>query len=161
MRMSGKNVFRLLLLAALAVLVAAPLVYGSGGSGGKHDRDDDARWALVDEHGKIVKQTGGFRIVDCYETNNNCYIDINENAKRQGLGATIANQNAVMGQAPSLTGEVGVGACASSVLACAPPGTEEKDVIVVTPRDSAGLETTPTTRKRFYVEVIGPNAKWH
>lgn len=160
MRVSGKTLTAL--LALLAMLVAAPLVYAGSGDDrddGKRYKDKDARWALVDETGTIVQQTGGFSIVDCYRTNANCYISIGEDATKEGLMATIAAQNNVPGQAVSLTGEIAVGACGISQLNCAPPGTERSDVIVVTPRNSDGSMTTSTTRKRFYVEVIGPDAK--
>lgn len=63
------------------------------------------------------------------------------------------------GRGPSLTGEVGVGACGMDTLNCAPPGTENPNVVVVTPRNSDGTETTPQTRKRFYVQVLGHPAK--
>lgn len=170
MHLSGKTLIAM--VAGLCLLVAAPIAYASRGGdddryasrGGDDDRDDsgrnrsdDPRWALVNEQGRIIEQSGGFRIVNCYEDNNNCYIDINEDATEEGLGATIADQNNVSGQAPSLTGEIGVGACGIGVLNCAPDGTERDDVIVVTPRNSDGSETTEGTRKRFYVQVVGPD----
>lgn len=164
---------RTLVLAgtAAALLVAAPIVVAapSGGDAkktasdrGLDHRDDrksrdhaGPRWALVDENGTIVQQTGGFRTVDCFQTNANCYLDIGQDARSQGLAATIAGQNAVAGQAVSLTGEVAVGACGLDTLNCAPPGTEDREVIVVTPRNSDGSETAPGARKRFYVQVLG------
>jgi hypothetical protein len=161
MRRSGRS---LIIAAAIASLfVAAPLVYASyGGSdrdargGGHHG---GPRWALVDETGAIVQQTGGFKAVNCFQANANCYLDVGVDARSAGLSATIADQNAVAGQAVSLTGEIGVGACGSDTINCAPPGTESTKVIVVSPRTSTGAETTPTTRKRFYVQVLGSAAR--
>ena len=72
----------------------------------------------------------------------------------------FADQNNVAGQAPSLAGEIGVGGCGIPGLNCAPPGTEDNEVIVVSPRNSDGSVTTPTTRKRFYVQVLGEAKKY-
>lgn len=143
-----KSVKLTLFVAALSLLVAAPLAYGQTGRGA-----DNVRWAQVDERGVIVAQTGGFRTVNCFRANANCYIDIGTEARNKGLFASIANQNN-SGRPPSLTGEIGVGACGISVLKCAPPGTENNRVIVVTPRNSDGSETNASTRKRFYVQVL-------
>ena len=155
-----------MLVTALSLLMAAPFVYASQSddrgdrSYRSDDRDHDgARWALVDENGNIIQQTGGFETVNCFQANANCYIDIGDDARDEGLGATIAGQNNVMGQAISLTGEIGVGACGSDALNCAPPGTEMASVIVVSPRNSDGSNPTPTARKRFYVQVLGSAEK--
>jgi hypothetical protein len=156
-----------MLVTALSLLMAAPFVYASqsddrGGRSYQSDdrgHDDATRWALVDENGKIIQQTGGFKTVNCFQANANCYIDIGADARDKGLGATIAGQNNVMGQAISLTGEIGVGACGSDALSCAPPGTEMASVIVVSPRNSDGSNPTPTARKRFYVQVLGSAGK--
>lgn len=148
----------LMLVATASALVAAPIVYATSGhddgSRGKHHDRGGTRWALVDESGSIIRQTGGFKTVDCFKTNANCYIDIGRDARNKGLGATIAAQNNVPGQAVSLAGEIGVGACGIDQINCAPPGTENRNVIVVAPRNSDGSTTTPTTRKRFYVQVL-------
>lgn len=168
----GKYGGRLILaLAALSLLVAAPLA--SAQRGGDDDDDgprtsdrsdrgsgnDGTRWALVGENGRILQQSGGLRTVNCYQANANCYINVGEDARNKGLGATIAGQNNVSGQPPSLTGEIGVGACGIAQLNCAPPGTERNDVIVVSPRNSDGSETTQANRKRFYVEVLTTPAR--
>ena len=156
---SGRTL--VMLVTALSLLMAAPFVYASSqGDDRSHRGDgDDTRWALVDENGKIIQQSGGFETVNCFQANANCYIDIGDDARDKGLGATIAGQNNVMGQAISLTGEIGVGACGSDALNCAPPGTEMASVIVVSPRNSDGSNPTPTARKRFYVQVLGSAEK--
>lgn len=160
MRLSPRAI--VLAVAAAVLLVAAPLVFAapsgnrdSRDHGKSRGQDNGPRWALVDESGTIVQQTGGFSTVNCFQANANCYIDIGQDARSRGLVATIAGQNAVAGQQVSLTGEIGVGACGSDTLNCAPPGTEDTEVIVVSPRNSDGSDTAPGARKRFYVQVLG------
>jgi hypothetical protein len=154
MRISGKTYIAS--VAATALLVGAPIVSASRGDDGEdRAKGGGTRWALVDETGTIVKQTGGFKTVNCFQANANCYIDVDTDATGKGLAATIAVQNNVAGQPPSLNGEVAVGACGIEQINCAPPNTEFKDVIVVAPRNSDGSTTTPEARKRFYVEVLG------
>ena len=152
MRISGRTYIAS--VAATALLIGAPIVSADGDDGDR-GKGGGTRWALVDETGTIVQQTGGFKAVDCFKTNANCYIDVDTNATRKGLAATIAVQNNVAGQPPSLNGEVAVGACGIDAINCAPPNTEFKDVIVVAPRNSDGSTTTPEARKRFYVQVLG------
>jgi hypothetical protein len=129
--------------------------------GGQPPRRYTTRWALVGEDGQIVAQSGGFTVTTAYpggdgpSGNQNVYIDSGEDVTDNGLTATIAVQNAVDGQAASFGGEVAVGACGSTAIACAPPGTENASTIVVTPRDSAGATTVAGERKRFYVTVTG------
>jgi len=116
------------------------------------------RWALVGEDGRIIRQSGGFEIVNCFADNANCYVDANENVVQKGLGGTIAGQNNVDGQAVSLTGEIGVAACGETTVNCAPANTENNETIVVAPRNSDGSATTEGNRKRFYVHVTAVGA---
>lgn len=129
------------------------------------------RWALVNESGQIEAQSGGFTKVNCYELNDNCYIDISEDAGNNGLGATISVSNT--DPSPILTGEVGVAQCFNTTVKCTPPGTDTDNggnagVIVVAPRESDGsdFETgdetantpgppTAAQAARFYVTVTG------
>jgi hypothetical protein len=162
MRKSSRSI--VMLAATVSMLIAAPLVYASRGDDARssntgHGGWGGTRWAMVDETGAIAAQSGGFNTVNCFQANANCYLDIGTDATAKGLSATIADQNNVAGQGPSLTGEIGVGACGIGQINCAPPGTENPNVIVVSPRNSDGSETTPTTRKRFYVQVLGKPAR--
>ena len=53
------------------------------------------RWLLVDEQGQIEEQSGGFTIVDAYQTNQNVYIDAGSALDGEGLSASIAIQNKI------------------------------------------------------------------
>jgi hypothetical protein len=113
----------------------------------------------VDEEGAILAQSGGFSVTSAYDGENpNVYIDTGEDVTSKGLYTTIAVQNAVDGQAPSLNGEAAVGSCGREDVDCAPEGTEDAETVVVAPRDSTGMATTDATRKRFYVYVTAAPA---
>jgi hypothetical protein len=111
------------------------------------------RWALVNEAGQIELQTGGFATVNCYQANDNCYLDAGEDVRDNGLSAQIAVQN-VDGSA-RFSGETGVAPCGADFVACAPPNTESPNVLVVTPRQSDGTPAPANNRFRFYVYVNG------
>jgi hypothetical protein len=119
------------------------------------------RWALVNEQGQIEAQTGGFTIANCYKANANCYINAGEDVRNNGIHAQIAIANP-MGSA-ILSGETGTAPCGATFVACAPPGTEDNNVIVVAPRKSDGTSfgsamsgaPTPEEAARFYVYVTG------
>jgi hypothetical protein len=121
--------------------------------GGKAAGDLDTRWALINESGAIEAQTGGFTITDCYSTNANCYINAGEDVRGKGIHAEIAVQNT--DGTPRFTGETGTAPCGAAFVACAPPNTEDNNVLVVTPRDSAGAAPAAGDRYRFYVFVTG------
>jgi hypothetical protein len=124
--------------------------------GGKAAGDLDTRWALINEAGQIEQQTGGFTITDCYSTNDNCYINAGEDVRNNGLHAQIAVQNvAEIADANRLSGETGTAPCGATFVACAPPNTEDNNVLVVAPRDSAGAVGGAGNRFRFYVYVTG------
>jgi hypothetical protein len=117
------------------------------------------RWALVGEDGTIIRQSGGFELVNCFDANANCYVDANENVVQKGLSGTIALQNNVEGVDPSLNGEIAVGACGETTVNCAPDGTENDETIVVAPRNSGGTAPADATEnKRFYVHVTAAGA---
>ena len=121
--------------------------------GGKGVGSLDTRWALIAENGTIERQTGGFTTVDCFTTNANCYINAGEDVTNNGLHAQIAIANT--DASPILSGETGVAPCGATFVTCAPANTENNNVIVVAPRDSAGAAFPATNRARFYVFVTG------
>lgn len=127
--------------------------------GGKSAAQLDTRWALINESGEIERQTGGFAIVDCYQTNANCYISAGEDVRDNGLQAQIAVAN-TDGSA-ILSAEAGTAPCGATFVACAPPNTEGNDVLVVAPRASDGTvpggvtPPAPADAVRFYVFVTG------
>jgi len=109
------------------------------------------RWALVNAQGQIERQTGGFSTVDCFSTNANCYINANEDVTNNGVHASIASTNTGGGL---LAGEIGAAPCGQAFVNCAPPGTENANVIVVAPRASDGTASP----SRFYVYATGSEA---
>jgi hypothetical protein len=125
----------------------------SAAVGGRSAGQLATRWALVNEAGAIEAQSGGFSTVDCYQTNANCYLNAGEDVRDQGMTATIsvANTDAT----PVLSGETGVAACGATSVACAPPNTENNNVLVVAPRNSAGAAFPAGDTARFYVFVTG------
>jgi hypothetical protein len=120
-----------------------------------------SRWALVNEKGEIEEQSGGFKIVDCYTTNANCYIDTGATVAGHGLSATIAAQNQVdvdgtAGADPNFGGQVSAARCqVAGVVECAPEGAKNVNSLVVSPRNNDGSATTDGARKRFYIEITG------
>ncbi len=120
------------------------------------------RWALVDEQGRIVEQSGGFTVAS-FGANANVYLNAGSSLIGKGLSATIAAQNKadVDGDGvdsageDNFNGEVSVARCNSAAVACAPDGTNNDNTLVVRASNSDGTATTATTRKRFYVEVTG------
>jgi len=109
------------------------------------------RWALVNEAGQIKAQTGGFTTVDCFSTNANCYINAGEDVRNNGLHAQIAVNNT--DDLARLSGETGIAPCGTAFVACAPPNTEDNNVILVAPRQSDGTTAPAGNRFRFYVFV--------
>lgn len=107
--------------------------------------------------------------------NGNVYIDTGDDLSNNGITATVALQNQVdqnadgimSGRAlgpdnnPEFSGEIAVSQCGmlpgtpGSLTACAPPGTNFPEYVVVSPRLSDGSVTNDTNRKRFYVFVTG------
>jgi hypothetical protein len=128
--------------------------------GGESAADQKVRWLLFNEQGQIEDQSGGFRVLDAFQTNSNVYIDAGESLVGKGLIASIAIQNQVDvdgmdGDAePDFDGEISVTRCQiPGVVDCAPPSAKNVNALVVSPRNSDGSPTTQTTRKRFYVQV--------
>ena len=162
---------------------------GDAGSAG-------TRWALVNAAGEIERQSGGFRVVSAYGSNDappaaagNVYIELTgEDLGDNGLLASISLQNGTNqngsatgsntaaggagtkngtntngdGAPPSsgdnleFSGEISIAKCATpGVVGCAPPGSDENDTFVVSPRLSDGQRTTEGNRKRFFVTITG------
>ena len=117
------------------------------------------RWFRLGANGQIIEQSGGFSVVNAYQTNNNAYIDTGATLEGHGLDATIGIQNADDGTVRAdattqqFSGEVSVARCQTQETRCAPPNTGNVNTLVVSPRNSDGSATTATTRKPVYVEV--------
>lgn len=119
------------------------------------------RWLLLNEQGQIEEQSGGFTVIDAYQTNANVYIDSGASLVGHGLAATIAIQNKVdtSGDAvadPNFAGQVSVARCQTAAVECAPPGAKTPNALVVSPRGADGSATAGTAmnpRKRVYVEI--------
>lgn len=125
----------------------------AGRLGGKTAAQLGTRWALINESGAIEAQSGGFTLTDCYSTNANCYVNAGEDVRNRGISAQIAVQNT--DGTPRFGGETGTAPCGAAFVACAPPNTEDPNVLVVAPRDSAGAAPAAADRLRFYVFVTG------
>lgn len=165
---TGLNADRVDGLDASALLALARVKTGLDADtvDGKDSAELGTRWALINESGQIERQTGGFTVVNCYQANANCYINAGSDVRDKGLHAQISVANPV-GSA-ILSGETGVAACGATTVACAPPNTEDNNVIVVAPRtrDATGALTgtaptpgttapVPDDAARFYVYVEG------
>ena len=98
----------------------------------------------------------------------NVYIDAGEDLTNNGITATLALQNAtdqdgdgvMNGRAdgddsnPEFSGEITATRCGiPGVVTCAPPGTNNANHFVVSPRLSNGERTNTTNRKRFYISI--------
>lgn len=127
-----------------------------------------SRWFLLNEQGQIAEQSGGFTVIDAYDTNSNAYIDAGESLVGKGLSATVAIQNQIdtdpgtEGIQGSRNGEAAVIRCQiQGVVECAPPGAKNENALVVTASDSNGDAAatvspgpgTGSSTKRVYVTV--------
>jgi hypothetical protein len=129
------------------------------------------RWALINEAGAIEAQSGGFSVTSAFAgANPNVYINTGGSLEDKGLSATVAGQNQIdrgagaPGPDPNFGGSVTVSRCATASTVCAPPGTNDANHLVLSPRIPTAPAgggpitfeaTTPTTRLRFYVTVTG------
>lgn len=165
---------------------------GAPGAAGPAGAAGIGRWLLVDRFGAIVAQSGGFEIKSAYDLVNNTgapvpggalgnvYIESNEDLSNNGINVSIALQNQfdqngdmiMNGRAagadlnPEFSGEITATMCAiTGVVGCAPMGTNFREYLVVSPRNSDGSVTVsgtdtpggtgPNTHKRFYVIITG------
>jgi hypothetical protein len=119
------------------------------------------RWVLIGPDGAIAAQSGGFKIVDCYRANDDCYIDAGEDVRDNGLSAEIATaNNPDAGTDGELTGDTSAAACFFAFVDCGPAGTDSGNggnagVFVVTPRNSDGTAAAAGDRYPFYAFVTG------
>ena len=115
------------------------------------------RWVLIGADGQIAAQSGGFKLLDCYQANENCYLDAGEDVRDNGINAEIATaNNPDAGTDGLLTGETSAAACGFDFVNCAPTGAEtDNGVFVVTPRNSDGSTATAGDRYPFYAFVTG------
>jgi hypothetical protein len=125
---------------------------------GQNVDDLRVRWLLVDEQGQIAEQSGGFRVIEAYDSDDNVYIDAGEPLAGHGLVATIAVSNQIdvyapAGPDPNFAGEIAIARCGTTAVTCAPVSTRPADAFIVSPRNSNGTATDNTNRKRFYVEL--------
>ncbi len=141
-------------------LAAVPSATDASTLSGETPADQKTRWLLLNEQGQIEDQSGGFTVIDAYQTNANVYIDSGATLVGKGLTASIAIQNQVDvdgadGDAePNFAGEVSVARCqVPGVVECAPPASKTVNALVVSPRNSDGTVTTAAARKRVYVLV--------
>ena len=119
------------------------------------------RWLLIDEAGQIEEQSGGFTIIDAYQTNQNVYID--SGATLAGKGLTGDDRDPEQDRherrrhgRPNFGGEVSVARCQTAAVECAPPGAKNINALVFSPRNSDGTATAGTPlnpRKRVYVQI--------
>ncbi len=134
-----------------------------------------SRFVTVNAAGEIESQSGGFETDPAYPAtpaaaNGNVYIDTGEDLRNNGIVASLGLNNQVdvngdgvmNGRAPGadnnpeFSGEIVVSRCAiAGIVGCAPPGTNNEEYFVVSPRNSDGTVTTDTTRKRFTAVVTG------
>ncbi len=134
-------------------------------------------FVVINEAGAIESQSGGFRVVSAYGSNGapagaagNVYIEAPEDLTDNGIAATLGLQNTtdvdgngnVNGRFDAadanaeFSGEIVASRCMiNGIVGCAPPGSNEPDTFVVSPRLSDGQVTTDANRKRFQVIITG------
>lgn len=118
----------------------------------------EPRWLLLNEKGEIEEQSGGFKVIDAYTTDDNVYVDAGSSLKGHGLLATVALQNkleidATPGADPSYDGQVSVARCQTAAVECAPADAKNESALVVSPRQDDGTATTDANRERVYVQI--------
>lgn len=124
------------------------------------------RWALVNNEGVIIRQTGGFETLNCYDTNANCYIDAGENVTDNAITAQILTSNMPdSGTDGVLTGEISAAPCNFDFVACLSGNPDEAaaegddgEVFVVAPRNSDGSDPGEGDRYFFYVTISDTQA---
>ena len=129
-----------------------------------------SRWLLVNEAGQIEEQSGGFTILDAYQTNQNVYIDSGASLEGKGLQATIAIQNKInverrRRRAPTRTSAARSASRAArpSRSSARPPNSKTPNAFVFSARSDgangrlaqrAGTDTS-NPRKRVYIHDHG------
>lgn len=124
---------------------------------GETNADLKTRWLLVNGAGQITEQSGGFTILDAYQTNSNVYIDAGEATANHGFVAAISTVNKGDVYSPTgvvdanFNGEVSVARCQTDAVECAPTNSKNTNAFVIAPRNSDGSTTNANTRKAVYV----------
>ncbi len=157
-------------------LDATQIAAAAAEAAGRASAANKGRFVVVNAAGEIESQSGGFRVVSAYGSNGapagaagNVYIDAGENLTDNGVVATLGLQNATdvdgggmagRTEGPDanaeFSGEIVASRCAiTGIVGCAPPGANEPDTFVVSPRLSDGQVTMPNNRKRFQVIITG------
>ncbi len=121
------------------------------------------RWVLIGSDGKIVKQSGGFSLINCYQANANCYIDAGSDVTNRAITTEIVTTNGTSdaGTPTQLTGDSSAAPCGLDFVACAPTGAENANVFVVTPRNSDGTAVDTANGQKnyfFYAKVSAATA---
>lgn len=122
------------------------------------------RWVLIAPDGTIAAQSGGFKTVNCYQANDNCYIDAGGDVRTNAVSASIVTaNNPDAGTDGQLTGDVSAAPCAFDFVNCGPANTDTSNggtpgVFVVTPRNSDGTAPAAGDRYPFYAFVSGTEA---
>jgi len=112
------------------------------------------RWALVDEGGNIIEQSGGFTVVSKPNangqppTNPNVYISAGSSLVNKGLDGTTSIRNQGGG---GFNGDFSVARCATARVTCVPTNTNNENTLVVRSLVDNGDATSPT--RGFYVHV--------
>jgi len=161
---TGLNADRVDGLDAAAIIAAARAKAGMDADtvDGANASDLKVRWALVDESGDIIEQSGGFTLTSKPgingqpATNPNIYISAGSSLVDKGLNATIAIQNrldrdGIAGTDPGFGGDVAVARCNTAAVACAPTDTNNDNTLVV--RSLVNNADAASQTRRFYVEV--------
>jgi hypothetical protein len=122
------------------------------------------RWVLIGSDGKILQQTGGFKTVNCYEANDNCYIDAGSDVTNRAITTEILTaNNPDAGTDAQLSGDTSASPCFFDFVNCGPAGTDSGNggnngVFVVTPRNSDGTAPAAGDRYAFYAKISAATA---
>jgi hypothetical protein len=99
------------------------------------------RWALIDNKGAIVEQSGGFKVIDA-GTAGFVYVDAGSSLEGHALTATVAAPDAV-------GSDVAVSRCGTPAFDCVPAAAKNANSFVVAATDKSGAAAT----QRTYVTV--------
>ncbi len=122
------------------------------------------RWVLIAPNGTISAQSGGFTTINCYQANDNCYIDAGGDVRNNAVSASIVTaNNPDAGTDGQLTGDISASPCFFDFVNCGPANTDSSNggapgVFVVTPRNSDGTAPAADDRYPFYAYVSGTEA---
>ena len=114
----------------------------------------------------IVAQSGGFSLVNCYQTNGNCYISAGSDVTNRAITTEILTDNT---DNPGPDGPIQLSAttsaapCFADYVNCGPPGTDSNNggdngVFVVTPRNPDGTDPGAGDRYGFTAVVSAATA---